>query len=244
MNDLDKLFNNIDRLLEVLEELRLEKRPVLKKKVLGYAMMDKRISNDLRVLMSILYHGILVCPKPKWKNSSQAEEGQCKAVLLDILMGDSIDTKDFHELPLKIQLVLYYSSISSDIGLNSSHLISKLEILSKYDILAILGATEEACNEFPIVDTTSGYQCPKCGTQLEVDRVCESCMEGIILATEYNVESFNVYGTSLKDFNARFMDWHLEVNDGLFKFTKLTESVERYEPVLPFEEYRKTLQLI
>jgi hypothetical protein len=244
MNDLDKLFNNIDRLLEVLEELRLEKRPVLKMKVLGDAMMDKSISNDLRVLMSILYHGILVCPKPKWKNSSQAEEGQCKAVLLDMLMGDSIDTKDFHELPLKIQLVLYYSSISSDIGLNSSHLISKLEILSKYDVLAILGATEEACNEFPIVDATSGYQCPKCGIQMEVDRVCKDCVDKLVEATEYNVDTFFVYGTNFKPFSMYIRDWRVDVINGLYKFTKLTESVERYEPVLPFEEYRKTLQLI
>jgi hypothetical protein len=235
------MLNEVSKILDVFEAIRLEKKPILKMKVIDDAIVDKSISGDLVLLLSIYYHGLLQCPKPKWKNSSTYSKGQCKTVLLQMLTGDSIDTKEFHELPLKIQLVLYYSSKCSDIGLNNSQLMSKIEVLNKYNIVELLGITDAIRDEIPY---TVSIVCPKCGAKSDTDKVCHTCMEDIILATEYNIESFEVYGTSLKDFNARFMDWHLEVTNGLFKFTKLTESIQQYEPQLPFEEYRKTLQLI
>lgn len=235
------MLNNISSILDVFEKIRLEKKPILKMKVIDDAMQNKDIAHDLVLLLSVFYHGLLQCPKPKWKNSSTYSEGQCKAVLLRMLAGDSIDTKEFHELPLKIQLVLYYSSTCSDIGLNSSQLVSKIEVLNKYNIMELLGITDAICDEIPY---TASIVCPKCGTKSDIERVCHNCIEDIILATEYNIESFEVYGTSLKDFSANFMDWHLEVTNGLFKFTRLQESIQQYEPQLPIIEYRKTLQLI
>lgn len=236
------MLNDVSKILEVLEKVRLETKPLLKMRVLDDYITDKSISSDLVLLLSIFYHGLLKCPKPKWKNSSTYSEGQCKAVLLQMLMGDSIDTKEFHELPLKIQLVLYYSSTCSDIGLNSSQLMSKLEILTKYDIVQLLGIKDAILEDDPVKVT---YMCPKCGVkQNQEDYICSTCMDDIILATKYNAESFEVYGTNVKDFSIGFLDWTVEAKDGLFKFTRLPNSTIRHQPLLPFEEYRKTLQLI
>lgn len=235
------MLNNVSKILDVFEKIRLETKPVLKMKVLDDSITNKEISSDLVLLLSIYYHGLLKCPKPKWKNSSTYSEGQCKAVLLRMLMGDSIDTKEFHELPLKIQLVLYYSSTCSDIGLNSSHLMSKLEVLTKYNIVELLGAKDAILEDDPIEES---FMCQKCGTKQSVDKVCPTCMFDIIQATKYNVESFEVYGTSVKNFSVTFLDWTVEVVDGLFKFTRLPNSTITHQPLLPFEEYRKTLQLI
>lgn len=238
------MLNSIDKILEVFESIKLESRGVLKMKVLNDTISgkDKEITHDLELLLSVFYHGLLECPKPKWKNSSQHSEGQCAAVLSRLLIGAEIDTKEFHELPLKVQVVLYYSSICSDIGLNQSQLLSAITVLPKEAIYTLLGHTEPLLDE---VDTWSIQQkCPRCGSVRETPDVCEECTQRILEAIEHRTESFEVYGTSIKDFSLEFFDWALEVNNGLYKFTKLKESIGRYEPTLPFVEYQKTLQLI
>ena len=238
------LLNNLDKVLEVFESIKLESRGVLKMKVLNDAISskDKALTHDIELLLGVFYHGLLECPKPKWKNSSQHSEGQCVAVLTQLLTGTKIDAKEFHELPLKVQVVLYYSSICSDIGLNQSQLLSAITVLPKEAIYTLLGHTEALLDE---VDTWSIPQkCPRCGSVRETPDVCEECTQRIFEAIEHRTESFEVYGTSIKDFSLEFFDWALEVQDGLYRFTKLKESIGRYEPTLPFVEYQKTLQLI
>lgn len=237
-------LNDLDDVLAVLENIRLEKRGVLKMKVLSDAVtkQNKQLVMDLELLLSVYSHGLLECPKPKWKNSSQYEKGQCVAVLTRILSGAKVDTKEFHELPLKVQTVLYYSSIRSDIGLNQSQLLSTISVMSKEAIYYTLGFSDAVVDE---VDTWDMLQkCPRCGSEQETPVLCKDCQEKLLEAVEHRTESFEVYGTSAKDFNSRFLDWSLEVQDGLYKFAKLKESIERYEPTLPFVEYQKTLQLI
>ena len=238
------ILNSLDKITEVFDSILLEKRGVLKMKVLSDAILrqDRELTRDLELLLSVYSHGLLECPKPKWKNSSQYEEGQCVTVLTQILSGTKIDTKEFHELPLKVQTVLYHSSIRSDIGLNQSQLLSTISVMSKEAIYYTLGFSDAVVDE---VDTWDIVQkCPRCGSERETPDVCEGCQEKLIEAIEHRTESFEVYGTSIKDFSHRFLDWSLEVNDGLYKFTKLKESIGRYEPMLPFVEYQKTLQLI
>lgn len=237
------MLNNLDKITEVFDSILLEKRGVLKMKVLSDTALkqDKELTRDLELLLSIYSHGLLECPKPKWKNSSQYGEGQCVAVLTRILSGIKIDTKEFHELPLKVQTVLYHSSIRSDIGLNQSQLLSTISVMSKEAIYYTLGFNDaiEEVNTWDMLQ-----RCPRCDAERETPDVCEDCQEKIIEAAEHRIESFEVYGTSTKDFRHKFLDWSLEVQNGLYKFTKLTESIERYEPELPFVEYQKTLQLI
>lgn len=238
------MLNNLDKILDVIESIRLEKRGVLKMKVLNDTILsqDKELIKDLELLLSVYSHGLLECPKPKWKNSSQYEEGQCVAVLTQILSGTKIDTKEFHELPLKVQTVLYHSSVGSDIGLNQSQLLSTISIMSKEAIYYTLGFNDTVVDE---IDTWEYIQkCPRCGSISETSDVCEDCQENILEAIRFRTESFEVYGTSAKDFSQEFLDWSLEVNNGLYRFTKLKESLGRYEPELPFVEYQKTLQLI
>lgn len=238
------MLNNIDKILEVFESIKLESRGVLKMKVLNDAISskDKELTHDLELLLSVFYHGLLECPKPKWKNSSQPSEGQCVAVLTQLLAGTKIDTKEFHELPLKVQVVLYYSSICSDIGLNQSQLLSAITVIPKEAVYSILGHSEALIYEINTFEVTQ--KCPRCGAERETPDICEECTQRIFEAIEHRTESFEVYGTSIKDFTLEFFDWKLEVKNGLYKFTKLKDSLSRYEPTLPFEEYQKTLQLI
>lgn len=230
----------IDLLVDVFESIRLENKAILKMKIVNDAMLDKRINQDLELLLSILYHGLLACPKPKWKNALSPKQGQLIAEAKRLLTTSSIDTKEFHELPLKVQAVLYHCSTRSDIGLNTSQLASAINVIPKDTIYWMLGITSSTS----ISNTENA--CPMCGgakvdTQ---DILCEECFEKVVLATEYTSESFNVYGVSVKDFELSFLDWTLSVTNGLFNYKRELTSIERYEPLLPFEEYRKTLQLI
>lgn len=235
------MLNNLEKLLEILESIKLEKRPILKMKVLGEAMLDKSINKDLLLVLSLYTHNFIRCPKPRWKNSSTYTEGQCKLVITNLINNGISSVKDFHDLPLKIQLVVFYSSIESDIGLNTSQLLSTVDIMSKESLMYTFGFSD-AINE---VDTFSIPQkCPMCGTLNSTPDICKECLDKLILATAYRIESFEVYGTNIKDFDIVFRDWKVVVSNNLFKFSKLTESITRYEPELPFREYQKTLQLI
>lgn len=229
-------LNNIDEILDVFHKMSVETRPMLKMAVISNSLMDKNINSDIELLLSIYSHSILAVPKPKWKNASTPSEGQCLAVLKRILADGHIDTKEFHELPIKVQAVLYNCSKGNTLGLSINHLASCINIQSItniYDALDIIVSTSNDSNI-----------CSKCGEDIEDSIVCSQCYYEIQLATQYRTESFEVYGTNIKDFSLNIRDFKIDVSTGLFKFTKLNESIERYEPYLPFEEYQQTIQLI
>lgn len=229
-------LNNVDCILDVFHKMDVETRPMLKMSVISNSMVDKTINEDLELLLSIYTHKILDCPKPKWKNASTSSDGQCLAVLKRILTDGHIDTKEFHELPIKVQAVLYNCSKANNIGLNISHITSCVNIQTLQDIYNKLEVNTKV--------NTSYSNCSRCGDELEDAPICQQCYYDIELATEYRSASFEVYGTSVKDFSINIRDFRVDVTNGLFKFTKLNESIERYEPYLPFDEYTKTLQLI
>lgn len=230
-------LNNIDGILEVFHNMSVETRPMLKMSVISNSLTDSSINSDIELLLSIHHSGILDIPKPKWKNASTPSDGQCLAVLKRILTDGSIDTREFHELPIKVQAVLYNSSKGNNLGLSTSHIASCINLQSISNIYDILGIVPDM--------VSSSDVCSKCGEDIEDTSVlCFTCYNEIKLATEYRTESFEVYGTNVKDFSVTIRDFKVDVSNGLFKFTKLNESIERYEPCLPFEEYRQTLQLI
>lgn len=231
------MLNNIEEILEVFESIQLEKRPVLRLKVLNTALTTS-IGADIGFLLSVKYHGLLACPKPKWKNASTPEEGQCKAVLSNILSTGKIDTKEFHELPLKVQTVLYYSSKDIDIGLNTNQLLSSVDIRPIEYIISSLNIPE-IFNNNDIANS-----CPKCGIIQENDTLCNKCYEDIKQATLYSIDDFSVYGIAMRNFSVVIRDWKVDVEEGLYKFTHLNYSTETYQPLLPFQEFKNTLQLI
>lgn len=230
-------LNNIDGILEVFHKIEAETRPVLKMSIISSAMLDKQLNEDLELLLSIGAYKILECPKPKWKNASTPSEAQCLAVLKRMLTDGNIDTKEFHELPIKVQAVLYNCSKGNNLGLNISHFMSCINIYSTQSIYDILDIE---------LSTSSDNLCSKCGMNMDgMDGIiCWICYNDIKIATEYRVESFEVYGTNIRDFSVTIRDFKVDVSNGLFKFTKLNDSIEQYEPLLPFDEYVKTLQLI
>lgn len=233
------MLNNVEDILEVFESILLEKRPVLKLKALNDAL-GSSIGEDLGILLSIKYHKLLSIPKPKWTNATVPQSGQLEAVLSNILSYGSFDIKELHELPLKVQTVLYYSSTCADIGLNDNQLLSSVDILSVENIIKKLNI-KEIYSEEPRHE----YMCHKCGVKINAGEViCSTCLEDITKATIFALDNFSIYGTAIKDFRISFRDWTVNVTNNLYTFTREDSSKETYQMSIPFKEYQETLQLL
>lgn len=218
-----------DEIIQAVDAIEYEKRPMAK-----MAVISKYITPTVELFLNIKYHELIkACPVPRF-NMQEATDEEILTVVKDILSSGIISQKTFYSLPFKAQQVLRYMSDRYSLGLSKPQILSIVPMIHTIpNLYKLLDITIE-----PVMDE----KCPKCG--VHHSGLCDSCITDIVKTTEYRSESFTLYGISRSDFEYTFRDWNLVVKDNVFTFTRLNESIETYEPKLPFEEYQDNLTII
>jgi len=224
------MFSNYKEVAQLLHKALGENRPLLKMKILN----DNQ-SPLLRVILSLARWEMFVTPKPRWTTTTEAEmtSSECSKALEQLLTSGEIDANTFYTYPLQVQQVLHYSSTYKFIGLNPAQLVSTTDLLSIDDIATEVGIA---------IKPQEVNTCPKCGQPS--DSICKRCILSLINSINFRGQDFTLYGTAIRDFQVQLRDWDIVVTKGEYKFTRLENTTESYQPALPFEEYQDNVSVL
>lgn len=219
---------------KILEASSEKRKTFIKSKYLSLIKGTKEESELARLILFHKAYGLFTVPTPRFNSTQISDESKelADSIVLKTLEGIPVRNVDFYMLPFDIQLALRFASSNSNIGLTHREIIDMLQVEDK------------VFTEY--VPPT--LYCKKCGCKIEEEDVCEICYNKIIAATEFSDRTFTIQGTTIEAFEITYREWFIKCNEfGKFTFVRNEKVVDGsgiHQPMLPFVEYQKVLQLL